>query len=51
MTDEEFVAHAVKVAVPERLARRLVYSLHDVRENQLDETGTDLETLLGRTPA
>jgi NAD(P)H dehydrogenase (quinone) len=49
--DEEFVAHAVKVGVPEQMAGHLVQSLHDVRDNQLDETSADLEALLGRAPA
>lgn len=51
VSDDEFVAHAVRVGVPEQLARHLVQSLHDVRDNQLDETSTDLETLLGHEPA
>ncbi|MCO6000065.1 SDR family oxidoreductase [Actinoallomurus rhizosphaericola] len=51
VTDEEFVARAVKVGVPEQTARHLVDSLHDVRDNQLDETSTDLERLLGHAPA
>jgi NAD(P)H dehydrogenase (quinone) len=51
VSDEEFVAHAVKVGVVEPLARHLVDSLHDVRDNQLDQTSTDLQTLLGHAPA
>jgi NAD(P)H dehydrogenase (quinone) len=51
VSDEDFVAHAVQVGVSEQLARHLVQSLHDVRDSQLDETSTDLETLLGRAPA
>lgn len=49
--DEEFVAHSIKVGVPEQMARHLVDSLHDVRDNQLDETSTDLEAWLGHPPA
>jgi NAD(P)H dehydrogenase (quinone) len=51
VTDERFVAHAVKLGVPEQTASHLVQSLHDVRDNQLDETSTDLQALLGREPA
>lgn len=51
VADEEFVAHAVKVGVPERMARHLLDSLRDVRDNQLDQTSTDLERLLGHAPA
>jgi NAD(P)H dehydrogenase (quinone) len=51
VSDAEFVAHAVKLGVVEQMAAHLVDSLHDVRDNQLDETSTDLEALLGRAPA
>jgi len=51
VSDDEFVAHAVTVGVPEQLARHLVSSFADVRDNQLEETSTDLQTLLGRAPA
>jgi hypothetical protein len=39
------------VGVPEQLTRHLVCSFADVRDNQLDEASTDLQTLLGRPPA
>jgi NAD(P)H dehydrogenase (quinone) len=51
VSDDDFVAHAVKVGVPEQMARHLAGSLADVRDNQLDETSTDLQALLGRAPA
>lgn len=50
VSDDDFVAHAVTVGVPEELARHLTGSFADVRDNQLDETSTDLQTLLGRPP-
>lgn len=51
VSDDDFIAHAVTVGVPAPMARHLVDSLHDVRDNQLDETSTDLQALLGRAPA
>jgi NAD(P)H dehydrogenase (quinone) len=51
VSDDDFVAHAVKVGVTEQLARQLIESFADVRDNQLDETSTDLQALLGRPPA
>jgi NAD(P)H dehydrogenase (quinone) len=51
VSDDEFVAHAVKVGIPEQLARHLTSSFADIRDNQLDQTSTDLEALLGRAPA
>jgi NAD(P)H dehydrogenase (quinone) len=51
VSDERFVAHAVRLGVPEQMASHLVESLHDVRDNQLDETSTDLQALLGDEPA
>jgi len=51
VSDGEFVAHAVAHGVPEPMARHLVGFFADVRDDQLDETSTDLEALLGRAPA
>jgi NAD(P)H dehydrogenase (quinone) len=51
VSDDDFVAHAATAGVPEQLARHLVQSFADVRDNQLDETSTDLQALLGRPPA
>jgi NAD(P)H dehydrogenase (quinone) len=51
VSDEDFVAHAVEQGVPEQMARHLVGFFADVRDNQLDETSTDLQALLGRAPA
>ncbi|HVT68785.1 MAG TPA: hypothetical protein VHF26_13625, partial [Trebonia sp.] len=51
VSDEDFVAHAVEVGVPEQLARHLLQSFADIRDSQLDETSTDLQALLGRAPA
>jgi NAD(P)H dehydrogenase (quinone) len=51
VSDDEFVAHAVTVGVPEQLARHLTSSFADVRDGQLSETSTDLQTLLGHPPA
>jgi NAD(P)H dehydrogenase (quinone) len=50
VSDHEFVTHAATLGVPEQIARHLIDSLHDIRDNQLDETSTDLETLLRRRP-
>lgn len=49
--DDEFVAHAVEHGIAEPMAQHLLGFFADVRDNQLDETGTDLQTLLGRAPA
>jgi NAD(P)H dehydrogenase (quinone) len=51
VSDEDFVAYAIEQGVPEQMARHLVGFFADVRDNQLDETSTDLQTLLGRAPA
>jgi NAD(P)H dehydrogenase (quinone) len=50
VSDDEFVAHAVRSGVPEAMARHLTESFADVRDNQLGETSTDLRALLGRDP-
>jgi NAD(P)H dehydrogenase (quinone) len=49
--DDAFVAHAIEQGIAEPMARHLVGFFADVRENQLDEAGDDLRTLLGRPPA
>jgi NAD(P)H dehydrogenase (quinone) len=49
--DDDFVADAIDRGVPEPMARHLAGFFADVRDNQLDETSTDLESLLGRAPA
>lgn len=51
VSDDDFIAHAITVGVPEQLARHLTESFADIRDNQLNETSTDLQTLLGRPPA
>jgi NAD(P)H dehydrogenase (quinone) len=50
VSDNDFVAHAMEQGLPEQMARHLVGFFADVRDNQLDETSTDLQTLLGRAP-
>jgi len=50
-SEAEYVANAVRAGVPEHLARRFLGFYADIRDNQLDETSPDLETLLGRKPA
>jgi NAD(P)H dehydrogenase (quinone) len=37
--------------MPEQAARHMLGFCSDIRDNQLDETSTDLETLLGHRPA
>jgi NAD(P)H dehydrogenase (quinone) len=51
VSDDDFVAHATGHGVPEPMARHLVGFFADVRHNLLDQTSTDLHTLLGREPA
>jgi NAD(P)H dehydrogenase (quinone) len=51
ISDEEYVANAVRSGVPEHLARRFLGFYSDIRDDQLDETSSDLATLLGREPA
>lgn len=51
ISEEEYVANAVRAGVPEHLARRFLGFFSDIKDNQLDETSADLETLLGRKPA
>ncbi|EPX64555.1 NADPH:quinone oxidoreductase 2 [Cystobacter fuscus DSM 2262] len=50
ISDEEYVADAARAGLPEHLARRFLGFFSDIRSNQLDETSSDLETLLGRAP-
>lgn len=51
VSDNDFVAHAAGQGIPEQMARHLIGFFADVRDNQLDETSTDLQVLLGRAPA
>jgi len=51
ITDDEYVAGAVQAGMPEQAARHMLGFCSDIRDNQLDETSTDLETLLGHRPA
>lgn len=51
ISDEAYIADAVRASVPEQLARRFLGFYSDIRSDQLDETSSDLETLLGRPPA
>ncbi len=51
VTDEGFLASAGQAGLPEDVARRYLGFYYDIRDNQLDETSTDLETFLGRRPA
>jgi NAD(P)H dehydrogenase (quinone) len=51
VSDDDFVARAVEQGVPGQMARHLIGFFADVRDNQLDETSTDLAALLGRAPA
>ena len=50
-SEQEYVANAVQGGVPEHLGRRFLGFSCDMRDNQLDETSSDLKTLLGRPPA
>jgi NAD(P)H dehydrogenase (quinone) len=50
VSDDDFVAHAVELGIPEPLARHLTGFFADVRDNQLSETSADLQALLGRAP-
>lgn len=51
-SDEDYVQRTVEQrGVPEHLARRFLGFFLDIRDGQLDETGTTLGTLLGREPA
>lgn len=51
LTDEEYFATTVKAGIPEHVAQRILGFYYDIRDNQLDETSSDLETLLGHQPA
>ncbi|MEP6697882.1 MAG: NmrA family NAD(P)-binding protein [Pseudonocardiales bacterium] len=51
ISDDDYIARTVRGGVPEHLARRFLGFFFDIRDNQLDETGSDLQTLLGREPA
>ncbi len=49
--DEEYVAETIARGFPEQMAQRTLGFFADIRDSQLDETSTDLVTLLGREPA
>jgi NAD(P)H dehydrogenase (quinone) len=51
ISDDEYVEDAVRAGLPEHLARRFLGFYSDIRDNQLDQTSSDLEALLGREPA
>ncbi|MGI8691465.1 MAG: SDR family oxidoreductase [Geodermatophilaceae bacterium] len=51
VSDEEYVADTVRAGMPEHLARRFLGFYLDIRDDQLDQTSTDLQALLGRDPA
>jgi NAD(P)H dehydrogenase (quinone) len=51
VSDEDYVAATARAGVPEPLARRFLGFYFDIRDDQLDQTSTDLQTLLGREPA
>lgn len=51
VSDDEYVASTVRRGVPEHMARRFLGFFYDIRDGQLDQTGTDLATLLRREPA
>jgi NAD(P)H dehydrogenase (quinone) len=51
VSDEEYVAGVMEAGVPEHLAHRFLGFSRDIRDDQLDETSSDLEALLGRSPA
>lgn len=51
VSDEDYVAETMRAGVPEHLARRFLGFHFDIRDDQLDETSTDLQALLGREPA
>jgi NAD(P)H dehydrogenase (quinone) len=50
VSEEEFVAGAVARGLPEAVARRTLGFFADMRDGQLNQTGSDLVTLLGREP-
>ncbi|SDQ21336.1 NmrA family NAD(P)-binding protein [Quadrisphaera sp. DSM 44207] len=51
VSDEEWLAGAVRAGVPEHRARQVLGFSCDIRDHQLEETSTDLQALLGREPA
>lgn len=51
VTDEEFLAAAGQAGMPEHVARHMLGFCSDIRDNQLSETSTDLEMLLGHRSA
>ncbi len=51
VTEEDYLAGTGQAGMPEHVARHMLGFCADIRDNQLDETSTDLETLLGHRPA
>ncbi|GAA4916632.1 SDR family oxidoreductase [Streptomonospora salina] len=51
VTEEEYIAGAVRSGTPEEVANNVLGFYRDIRDNRLDETSGDLELLLGRRPA
>lgn len=51
VSDDDYLATTIERGVPEHLARRFLGFFSDIRDDQLAETSTDFETLLGRRPA
>lgn len=51
ISDDEYVEDAVRAGLPEHLARRFLGFYSDIRDNQLDQTSSDLTALLDREPA
>ena len=51
VSDEDYIAESIRAGVPEQLAQRLLGFYFDIRDNQLNETSSDLRTLLGHEPA
>jgi NAD(P)H dehydrogenase (quinone) len=51
LTDDEYLAEAAQAGLPERVAKFSLGFYCDIRDNQLDETSTDLQRLLGHEPA
>jgi NAD(P)H dehydrogenase (quinone) len=50
VSDDEYVAETMSRGLPEEMARRTSGFFADIRGNQLAETSSDLQTLLGRAP-
>jgi NAD(P)H dehydrogenase (quinone) len=51
ISDDDYVQAAVSRGFPEDNVRRFLGFFYDIRDNQLNQTGPDLESLLGREPS